>query len=467
MLDKLKNYFTQPRRIYEFALAVFIILFYAFSRLWMVFKYGDAALGYDFGIYRHNIGLYFDRLGDKSVVPFGWSNFSNVLRLLGDSTDKIMVGWYFLFSVLILAALYCVAKSYFNAKAALVAVILFAASITQFEFYQWYFYRNFLALFFVLLAFLFIRHKSYFLILPLVFIGIVHPPSLIPLGLSLFAYLFVCEREERKFLLISGAVSLVLILLLNWRELKIYLPFFTEYFGSAKKVAEGGHAEFSGLFINAKEYLCYAVFYLPFGIVGFIMFFKKRKFLTIFLAINLILMAVGFVLYRRFFVVVDLVLIIFASAAIFTLLERRCNYCFVKYVFAVFCVLLFVFSSWHIVHKKPLITRTEMNAIQTLSHISDGKYALTVSSNYAPWLLGFANKKIIAPGMFEYDKFSREEWQKFWFSKDASVRYDLLARYNSSPIFLFLGDKGFGFTSQIDKDTHFTKLSKYLWRFDL
>lgn len=108
-----------------------------------------------------------------------------------------------------------------------------------------------------------------------------------------------------------------------------------------------------------------------------------------------------------------------------------------------------------------------MDAIQTLSQFSNGEYALTVSSNYAPWLLGYANKKIIAPGMFEYDKFSMDEWQKFWFSKDASVRYDLLARYNSSPVYIFLGDVGLSFTSQIDKDRHFTKLNKYILEFRL
>ncbi len=470
--DKVKTYFIQPRRIYQFALAVFVILFYVFSRLWMIVKYGDAAFGYDFGIYRHYVGQYFDRLGDPTVVPFGWSNFSNVLRLLGSSVDQILFGWYFLFSVLILAALYSVVKNHFNAKTAIISIALFAASITQFEFYQWYFYRNFLALFFVLLAFLFIYYQSYFLILPLVFIGIVHPLSLIPLGLSLFVYLFVCEREKRKFLLISGAVSLVLILLLNWRELRIYLPFFTEYFGSARKVAESGHGEFNGLFINTKFYLSAAILYWPVGTIGFILLFKKYKLFAIFLAVNIILMSVGFVLHQRFFVFLDLAIIIFASAALSV--ETHCNASLhpwrrrlTPYFVAVFCVLLFVLSSWHIVHKKPLITQAEMNSIQTLSHLPDGEYALAISSNYAPWLLGYANKKIIAPGMFEYDKFSREEWQKFWFSNDASVRYSLLARYNSSPIYLFLGDRGLSFISQINKDTHFTKLSKYLWRFDL
>jgi len=82
----------------------------------MIVKYGDAAFGYDFGIYRHYVGQYFDRLGDPTVVPFGWSNFSNVLRLLGSSVDQILFGWYFLFSVLILAALYSVVKNHFNAK---------------------------------------------------------------------------------------------------------------------------------------------------------------------------------------------------------------------------------------------------------------------------------------------------------------------------------------------------------------
>ena len=454
-------------------MAIALFAFYAFSRLWMVVKYGDAAFGYDFGIYRNYINGYFDRLGDPTVVPFGFSAFSNMLRLLGSSTDQILFGWYFVLSVMILVALYCVVKNYFNAKTAFIAVILFATSITQFEFHWWYYYRNFLALFFVLLSFLFIYHKSHFLTLALLFIGIVHPPSLIPLGLSLLVYLFVCDKEERKFLLLNGVIAFCLILILNWRELRIYLPFFTEYFGSAQKVAESGHSEFSGLFINTKFYLSSAILYWPVGLVGFVLFFKKYKLFAIFLAVNIILMSVGFVLHQRFFVFLDLMLIIFASAALasFHVETRHClvsTMRCVRYFALIFYVVpLIVYPSWYIIHKKPLITQPEMNAIQTLSQFSGGEYALTISSNYAPWLLGYANKKIIAPGMFEYDKFSMEEWQKFWFGNDASVRYDLLARYNSSPIYIFLGDRGLSFVSQISKDTHFTKLSKYLWRFDL
>ncbi len=458
-------------RAMKLLVVAILFAFYVFSRLWMIVKYGDAAFGYDFGIYRHYVGQYFDRLGDPTVVPFGWSNFSNVLRLLGSSVDQILFGWYFVLSVMILVALYCVVKNYFNVKTALISVVLFATSITQFEFHWWYYYRNFLALFFVLLSFLFIYHKSHFLILTLLFIGIVHPPSLIPLGLSLLVYLFVCDKEERKFLLINGAIAFCLILLLNWRELGIYLPFFTEYLGSAQKVAESGHGEFNGLFINTKFYLRVAILYWPVGVIGFVLLFKKYKLFAIFLAVNIILMSVGFVLHQRFFVFLDLAIIIFASAA-FVETQNFASLRFWRrrltpYFVAVFCVLLFVFSSWHIIHKKPLITQAEMNAIQTISHFQDGEYALAISSNYAPWLLGYANKKIIAPGMFEYDKFSKEEWQSVWFSNDASVRHYLLARYGSSPIYLFLGDRGLSFISQINKDTHFTKLSKYLWRFDL
>lgn len=469
MTYKIKNYLTQPRRIYEFALA-FFVLFYLASRLWMVVKYGDTAFGYDFGIYRNVIDEYFDRPGDSTLAPFGFSAFSNMLRLLGSSTDQILFGWYFVLSAMILAALYCVVKNYFNKRTAFVAVALFATSIVQFEFHWWYYYRNFLALFFVLLSFLFIYRKSYFLTPVLLVIGIIHPPSLISIGLSLIIYLFICGKEEKKFVFFNGVLSLLLLLLLNWRELRIYLPFFTEFFGSAERVAESGHGEFSGLFINWKFYLRAAVLYWPIGLAGFILFFKKQKLLAIFWAVNLTLAFSGFVLHQRFFVYLDLALIIFASAACVETLRCHIGASLRRFwprLALIFCVILSVYSSWYIIHKKPLITQIEMNAIQTLSQLSDGEYAMAISSNYAPWLAGYANKKIIAPGMFEYDKFTREEWQKFWFSNDASLRDDLLARYNSSPIYVFLGDRGLSFVSQIDQDLHFTKLNKYLWRFDL
>ena len=158
-------------------------------------KYG-AGFGYDFGIYRNYINGYFDRLGDPTVVPFGFSAFSNMLRLLGSSTDQILFGWYFVLSVMILVALYCVVKNYFNAKTAFIAVILFATSITQFEFHWWYYYRNFLALF-LCYCHSSLSTTNHFLTLALLFIGIVHPPSLIHSGCHCwFIYLSAIKKRE-------------------------------------------------------------------------------------------------------------------------------------------------------------------------------------------------------------------------------------------------------------------------------
>ena len=92
-----------------------------------------------------------------------------------------------------------------------------------------------------------------------------------------------------------------------------------------------------------------------------------------------------------------------------------------------------------------LSTKTANNATgderdSDIISIFSGEYALTISSTTP---LGFWATRIrkLSPGMFEYDKFSMEDGKSFGLAM-ASVRYDLLARYNSSPIYLFLGDRG-------------------------
>jgi len=450
-----------------FAIVGFV--FYIFSRLWMYLRYGQYAFGYDTGIYRHFIFGYFERFGDPALQPFGFSAISNTLLYLGSHADEIMYTGYIFLSFVLCGAVYIVAKNYFDRRVACVAVFLFAVSFVQFEFYTWYYYRNFLALFFILMSFFALKKSSHTLFLFLFALGIIHPLSLIPLGMTLCVQ-FLFDKNRRKYLFFHGAIAALLLLVLNWREFAVYLPFFTEQHGMASNAPAWQQSEATGQFVDLRFFLYATLFYVPFAILGLVSYVRKQKTLFIFLCANVALIVFGIVFYRRFYAFVDIVLILFASGGLVRLLSMLKEHVFVRWLFIIlFLSIPIFFGGKYVVEKQPLITESEFVMIQNLDTlIPEESYLMVIDSHYAPWVYGFTNHKIIAPGMFEYNVWGHEAWQEFWYTQDQTRRHALLEQYDQvESVYVFLGEYGRDFEEVLVRDSRFTYIDIYTWRFDL
>ena len=313
-----------------------IVLFYVFTRVLMYIKYGQIAFGYDTGIYRHYIIGYFERFGDKTLVPFGFSYFSNLFRSLGFSVHFIMYDLYILISVGILLSFFFVVKLFTNNKyTALVAMFLYSISIVQFEFYWWYYYRNFLALFLIFISFILLKYKSYWVSLSLVVIGTIHPISYFFVVLCGLFYSFF-DKEKRRFIWISGVLSLFLVLLINFREWQLYLVTAFGENGFTFK-SSGTMNEFSGQFISNDFFWRQVIFYLPLSIWGFCKFWKKQILFTVFTIVSLALLILQVLFYKRVFVFVDVAIIFFASLGLTEVsqffLDKKKVWKFVWFVF--------------------------------------------------------------------------------------------------------------------------------------
>jgi len=99
-------------------------------------------------------------------------------------------------------------------------------------------------------------------------------------------------------------------------------------------------------------------------------------------------------------------------------------------LFIISIVLVFNFS----LNEKPLISEKEFDLIKNLD--LNNSFLVSEDKYYSPWLL-YSNAKIIAPGMFDYDKLSHEEWIIYWNSEDSS---DLLNRYEK-PLYVYSKNK--------------------------
>ena len=88
---------------------------------------------------------------------------------------------------------------------------------------------------------------------------------------------------------------------------------------------------------------------------------------------------------------------------------------------------------------------------------------MSTQSYYSPWLRGFGCRDTYAPGLFEHNRWNKEDWIKFWVG-NKDVRYDMMKETfaNGRPVYIFIGEKQMQFN--FSKTNGFEKLDNYLWK---
>lgn len=439
-----------------------IFFWYLATRLYSFLCFGPRAFGYDTGIYRHFVNGYFERFFDSSIVPFGFSGYTTSLRFLGASTDIIVFGGYIFLSLIFAGLFYFTVLEYTEKKiSAWFATTFLSLSIVQYEFFWGYYYRNFLALFFTIIIFYLIQIRSRLLWLPLTALAIVHPLTTLPVGITLCIYAW-CKKEDRKFILISGLLAGVAAIVLNHKEFLVYLPFITKYFGASSVALAAGNTEATGLFMSGKNFLYAILWYAPLAIFTLTnVQWKKYLMPIIFLLVNTSLVLAQVVFYRRFLVSIDLILIILAAVGLTTIWEWPQKYS--KTLVVLFLLLFGIYFTSHMVRTEPLLTKNEMAAIAELK-LPENARILTINPYYAPWLYGFTNHGIIAPGMFEHDQWNRGKWDLFRGPSDAAEQTNMLKEYQSQPLYIFLGERDAHFEPKLEQNQNMQKINDYIWQ---
>jgi len=418
--------------------ALFVVFF--FSRVFVYWRFGLPGFGYDFGIYHHLIGGYFEKLFSPPV-PFGFTYFSNGLKLLGESTLSIQIGWYFFLALGLWAVWGYLVKSQAKDRNTIItALFLFSLSLTQFEFFRWYYYRSFLAIFFLLGAIWLFSRRSYWLIPVLAAMGVVHPLTLVPLALTLLIYFFLVGKEEKKYLVISLGFAF-LFLLGNLPEYLLYFQEIQKYGWLAQGYVDQGRPHFTGQFIGWWRYACFSWWYLPLALLGLLRFWRQYLFWMIFLLVNLALLLSQTVFYHRYFVTLDLAILFFAAVWLAAVWQENRHIFLGRWLIGFWGIGLALTFSWQLIMVRPSLDPEEWQAIQELPALTESDYVVAFSDKEAPWLYGFSGKKVIAPNMFEENKWNREEWARFWLAQDISEVRFLLSRYGAPAVYIFLGEK--------------------------
>lgn len=440
-------------------LGAFIVgILYSLSRVFWFVRYGVLGFGYDTGIYRHIINGYWEKRG-QNLVPFGFARITNFFRWLGIPTDFILIGGYMLAAVLLGVAVYLVLKKNSNRRAGLIGVFLVATSLTQIEFYHWFYFRNLLAAGLVLLAIAYCDRPWLSGVL-LGLVGIIHPISLVPIVCVLVVRM-VRNKLFTVTVLQTLIVAGVITLIGNWSEWLLYLKPFWQYRGLTSKAITTS-PEFSGQFISWQQWLRWSWPYVSIAIPGI---WLARRTLALLWGLGLLAIvgvAVQVLFYRRLVVWLDLAAII--GAAIFV--EYVWQRWRLAWIVAGLCgVGMIVYASMGLVRYAPAMSQLDWLVMQQLNSLPPQSLVMTITSQYAPWLYGYTNQRIIAPGMLDENVWNQAQWKVFWNTRELSERAKLLTYYPEPQLYIFLGHDQTQFGVLFDADPQFTPLSTQIWQY--
>lgn len=104
-------------------------------------------------------------------------------------------------------------------------------------------------------------------------------------------------------------------------------------------------------------------------------------------------------------------------------------------------LLTLAFSSFsYSINSKPLINNDELSAISYFHNIPSSAFAMSTSSYYSTWLQGYSGRRVIAPGLFDYDVHTQSQWNEFWTSTNINTTKSFLDDYNKE-LYIFIGQK--------------------------
>jgi len=418
-------------------LIILIIIFlFVFGVRLIPYAENTVPLGYDPGFYKHAIELYADDLPGipeselpewvKEMYPQGLFLLTDELYLFGfDPVILIKIFFPFLCAFMVFP-LFMVAREFFDERTALLAVILYALSGTQFHTFFLLYFKNVIALMLMLLAIYVLKKEKYMLLVLLyAALGAYHRPTFLLFTLILVFYLIKNFRNKDKIKNVVLTISAGFILLVPF-----YLPRMDIYYDILfSSVASPG----AGTFVSFQEYEWLSLAYLPFALIGFLYLVIKRNFNLLFLwaAINGSIVLFQLVFYNRFIIPLDLLFIILAAAGL--------NYVFlnpgkVSRNLGIGVVLLLFASSGIMLFDRvgnthPLITENQLEAVIWLSNNSEADAYVLATSYDAPWVLGWSKRKVIAPGLFEHNVYGRTEWMKFFGNRDLEETKKFLSPY--------------------------------------
>jgi len=399
-------------------------------------------LGYDPGMYKYA----FEHPGLESLRGLYSRLFLTIMGGLSSlfGSYSILVPLNIIITSLTVLIIYFVIKRLFNPETGLLASMLFVVSITQYDVFSFYFFKNAFGIILLLVSFLFFEKASVIswqLILIGCLIGSVHRPAFLLFGLTLIAFVAyqikTYSSTDIKNAIINGLLILIITLITNSDRIsEYYFSGAITFIDSARNFDANG-----GFYYSFLEYLYRNPIMIAFILPG-IIFAPKRSLpilITGIILVTIIVFKLQF--YRRFILYLDLVIIIFAASGLGVLIKdpfinRRIPLGLL--VSGVIVLSLGLQLAQQVLIIEPLVTQDEFNAILRIDdEIEPGATVLLTDSFYGPWFRGWLDAALVVPGLFEADLFSYEQWEIIWYG-DEEARIKVLRDFHA-PLYIHQG----------------------------
>lgn len=428
---------------------VLVIFFLALILHFIPLINNPVPLGYDPGFYKYMMDNYISALPQipeaglaawmKEMYPQGLPVLADATHVVAgaEAVDYIRYLFPFLGALLVLPV-FMVTRNIFGPRAGIIAALLYAVSYTQFEVFTYFYLKNVLGLLFLLLA-IYALDKEKYILMTLIFaaLGIFHRPEFL-----LFALILVpCFLIKRKKGILLAALGTAILLVpfwttrwgINWGVLSGALE-------TAMTNVQSGEAFGGGTFFDLDTYTKVAIAYLPFALIGGICLALKRKWNAVFFffVISAVIVIARLFFFNRFIIPLDIAVVILAAAGIdHALLNREGIWRIVGIGAGIILLAAALLPTINSVNEaEPLLTEGQLQAVEWLQENTEEDAYVLATTNDAPWVLGWSDRRVIAPGLFEWDRYEKEEWDMFFNTDDPEAASRFLARYDA-PVYIY------------------------------
>lgn len=395
-------------------------------------------LGYDPGLHKFLFEHPFGEQWLEGMYPL-------LFTLVMGGLERITGSWFLLvplfaaLSVLTAVVLYVVVRRLFGHTPGILAALLFAVSVAQFETYWFHYYKNVAGILLLLLSFLYFERAerlNWRLILLGGTIAGVHQVAFFIFGMTYFVWVMLDVRawRGRRFqAAFAGGVLIILVAMLcNIDRVTTFL------LPQAGWVAKGVVSETGGgTFFDFDKYFFYTVFFLPFALTGFLHCWRRHVPLAIATAVTAAVVLLEFFFHNRMIIYLDVFMIVYAALGIVVLVRARPVYG--RAVAGGFLALSLVLVVLHAYAARPLISQQEFNEIRALEGYMEPDASIVVTDRqYSPWIKGWVGRPVIAPGLFDENIMTQAQWNEFWRDEGARARYLNLYK---QPLYLHVGER--------------------------
>ena len=412
-------------------------------------------LWYDPGMYRDFILASFHALPNIHLGQFAsrikytyepaLGLLTNIPLLIGYSVDTLLMWGMAIMSILTSIFVYMASKKY-SKRAGYIAMLLFLLSIIQYQtFWRWYL-KQIIGIILMLCTFTLLEKKKYRISLPLLImlLAINRPGGiffLIVYGIRQLITLLQNQKNGGEKISLSCRRMLFVAAIATWI---LYLPVIKEQIGAMITPMFGSiFIDWtSGTFFTIPEFIAYEFLFVVLSLRGVYtkIKHKERDWRLIGWMVGAIRVALGLFFYNRIAIYRDIFIILMAAYGLQEIFRTK-----KVWTYRIWGGLLLLQSIGYLCYvgsmSFPLISQAELEKIQQIDRlIPDNSIIMVTNEKYSAFVQGWTDKDILAPGLFDLDKWNQQQWdtRHQW---DGSKKCEMLQEYVPlhRPIYLWIG----------------------------